>query len=90
MLNKGFLQASNYLIDEYYPTTRIDTEIIVRKAEDDIRRQQNKLLYALLENVNKGTAWPPSAEPIVYFAQSPNALYIKVKIADSFDAPGCG
>ena len=90
LLHKNFLNAANYLIDEYYPQTRIDTDIIVKKVDADIRRQQNKLIYSLLENLNKGSNWPPTAEPIVYYAQSPAAIYLKVKIADSFDADGCG
>jgi len=80
LMQKFFLKASNYLVDEYYPTTRIDTEIIMKKVDTDIRRKQNKLLFSLLENTNKAKAWPPVAEPMLYYAQSRDNIFLKVKL----------
>ena len=36
-------------MDEYYPSTQIDTEIIVNAVQADVRRQQNYVLYRLLK-----------------------------------------
>ena len=87
LLRKHFLESSNYLIDSYYTGTMIDTEVIVRKVESDIEKQQNKIIYSLLETTNKN--WPPVAEPITYYAQSREAVYIKVKFAEDVEAAGC-
>jgi hypothetical protein len=89
LLRKNFLTASNYLIDSYYPSTRIDTEIIVKKVEADIIRQQNKLLYTLLENANKDKFWPPVHEPVLFYAQSRDAIWLKLKFAGEIDGQGC-
>lgn len=90
LLRKNFLTASNYLIDSYYPSTRIDTEIIVKNVEADIIRQQNKLIYTLLENAKKEDKfWPPVYEPVLFYAQSRDAIYVKLKFAGEIDDQGC-
>jgi len=38
VLKKNFFKTSEYLIDEYYPKTSIDTEIIVKHVAQDIKR----------------------------------------------------
>lgn len=38
LLKRNFMNASDYLLNEYYPSTKIDTEIIVRKVANDIQR----------------------------------------------------
>ena len=90
LMKKNFLGASNYLIDSYYPSTRIDTDIIVKKVEADITRQQNKLLFTLLENANKDKFWPPVHEPVLFYAQSRDAVWVKLKFAGEIDSAGCG
>ena len=32
LLKKNFIDAADYLLEEYYPKTQIDTEIIVRSV----------------------------------------------------------
>lgn len=46
----------------------IDTEIIVRKVENEVTRAQNKLMFSLMENTYAKGSWPPVAEPFVFFA----------------------
>ena len=67
---KNFSLSTGYLIDEVYPKTRVDADIIVNKVENDIIRKQNYILYQLLENLekSKGTEWPPVVEPVIYYA----------------------
>ena len=67
---KNFSLSTGYLIDEVYPKTRVDAEIIVNKVENDIIRKQNYILYQLLENLekSKGTECPPVVEPVIYYA----------------------
>jgi len=36
LLKKNFMQAADYLLEEYYPKTSIDTEVIVRSVVSDI------------------------------------------------------
>jgi|688.fasta_scaffold495863_2 hypothetical protein len=45
LLLKNFSLSTGYLIDEVYPKTRVDAEIIVKKVENDIIRKQNYILY---------------------------------------------
>ena len=49
LLKKNFINAADYLLESYYPETSIDTEIIVRSVADDVKRQQNYVLYRLLK-----------------------------------------
>lgn len=45
MLKKNFYKTGEYLIDEYYPKTSIDTEIIVKHVASDIKRNQDYLIF---------------------------------------------
>lgn len=38
LLRKSFKEAAEYLQANYYPTTNIDTEVIVRKVTQDIQK----------------------------------------------------
>lgn len=38
LLKKNFFLSSEYLLNEYYPRTSIDTEVIVRNVAADLRR----------------------------------------------------
>ena len=39
VLRKNFSQSADYLLAEYYPSTNIDTEVIVKKVAEDTIRQ---------------------------------------------------
>lgn len=45
----------------------------------------------MLENLekSKGTEWPPVVEPVIYYAQGRDAVYVKIKLAEKMDDPGC-
>jgi len=45
LLKKNFFLASEYLINDYYPKTSIDTEVIVRNVAADIKRSQDYLVF---------------------------------------------
>ena len=38
MLKKNFTDAADYLLEQYYPKTAIDTEVIVRTVAADVNR----------------------------------------------------
>ena len=38
LLKKNFFESSEFLINEYYPKTSIDTEVIVRNVAEDIKK----------------------------------------------------
>ena len=48
LLRRNFQNATNYLLEEYYPKTQIDTEVIVRSVTNDVKRQQNYILFKLM------------------------------------------
>ena len=45
VLKKNFYQTGEFLINEYYPKTSIDTEVIVRGVANDIKRNQDYLVF---------------------------------------------
>jgi hypothetical protein len=45
LLKKNFYESSEYLLNEYYPKTSIDTEVILRNVAADVKRQQDHLLF---------------------------------------------
>ncbi len=45
LLKKNFLQTGEYLINEYYPKTSIDTEVIVKNVANEIKRSQDYLIF---------------------------------------------
>ena len=38
LLKRNFAASADYLMDEYYPSTQIDTEIIVNAVQEDVKR----------------------------------------------------
>ena len=38
LLKQNFMETVDYLLDNYYPGTSIDTEIIVRSVANDVQR----------------------------------------------------
>lgn len=47
LLKKNYYDASDYLLDNYYGNTNIDTEIIVKSVANDIKRNQDYLIYQI-------------------------------------------
>ena len=45
LLRKNFFSAGEFLMNEYYPKTSIDTEIIVRNVANEIKRNQDYLVF---------------------------------------------
>ena len=96
-MKKNFIQSADYLLDHYYPNTQIDTEIIVRSVANDVKRQQNYVLYRLLKSrADKQrkddasvAAFPPVVVPMVYQAQSAHDLHFLVRMQESFNELDC-
>ena len=38
LLKRNFSESADYLMDQYYPNTQIDTEIIVNAVQADVKR----------------------------------------------------
>lgn len=97
LLKKNFMDAADYLLEQYYPKTQIDTEVIVRSVVSDIQRQQNYVLYRLLKAKNekfrqfddKVEEFPTRVVPMVYQAQSPDDLHFLVRLQEVFDDLDC-
>ena len=76
LLKKNFEQSANYLMESYYPNTQIDTEIIVRSVAQDVKRQQDYVLYRLIKAREEKSRqfdssrpeFPPKVVPMVYQA----------------------
>ena len=85
------------MLEEYYPSTQIDTEIIVRTVADDVRRNQNYVLFRLLrlrEDKKRDVdstvpAWPPRVIPMLYQAQSTQDVHFLVRIQETFEDLDC-
>lgn len=45
LLKKNFFLTSEYLLNDYYPKTSIDTEVIVRNVAADVKRSQDHLIF---------------------------------------------
>ena len=58
VLLRNWAQPAEYLLEEYFPQTQIDTEIIVSGVAQEVKRQQDslklKLLY-LKKQLTKGS-----------------------------------
>ena len=52
LLKKNFFQTGEFLINEYYPKTSIDTEIIVKNVANEIKRNQNYLIFQVKKREN--------------------------------------
>ncbi len=66
VLRKNFFQSSEYLINEYYPKTSIDTELIVKNIGNEVKRNQDYLLFQLKKRETKGVF--PKVQPVIYWA----------------------
>lgn len=97
LLKRHFENATNYLLEEYYPKTQIDTEVIVRSVSNDVKRQQNYILFKLMRQREDKKrlydpsvpAYPPVITPMVYQAQSPADVHFLVRIQESFEDLDC-
>lgn len=47
LLKKNFFLSSEYLLNDYYPKTSIDTEVIVRNVAADVKRSQDHLIFQI-------------------------------------------
>ena len=66
-LKRNLLETAEYMIKEYYPTTAIDTEVIIRQVIDEVDRGHNYLLYQALKK-SRGHTWPKPKELVAYVA----------------------
>lgn len=87
MLKKNFFETGEYLIDEYYPHTSIDTEIIVKNVATELKRNQDFLIFQVKRR-QLGDQFP-RVKPIVYWAQSTEDLLLQVKLHEQMDTPEC-
>jgi hypothetical protein len=74
LLKKNFFVSSEYLLNEYYPKTSIDTEVIVKNVAADVKRSQDHLIFQILKRERQNQF--PVQRPIVYWAQSPTEIYL--------------
>ena len=88
LLKKNFMETSEYLLNEYYPTTSIDTEIIVRSVANDIQRNQDYVIFKLKQKMMEGAQFP-TLQPVIYFAQSVDEVLLEVKLHPEMDTPTC-
>jgi hypothetical protein len=58
LLKKNFFETGEYLIDEYYPKTSIDTEVIVRHVANDVKRSQDSLILQIKKRQLDGGQFP--------------------------------
>lgn len=86
-MKKNFFKTGEYLIDEYYPSTSIDTEIIVKNVANDIRRNQDYLIFQVKRRELNDNF--PQVKPVVYWAQSTEDLLLMVKLHEKLDTPEC-
>jgi hypothetical protein len=49
LLKKNFFVSSEYLLNDYYPKTSIDTEVIVKNVAADVKRSQDHLIFQILK-----------------------------------------
>lgn len=66
LLMKNFFLSSEYLLDEYYPKTSIDTEVIVRNVANDIKRSQDHIVFQIRKRETQSQF--PLVRPVVYWA----------------------
>jgi hypothetical protein len=78
VLKKNFFKTGEYLIDEYYPKTSIDTEIIVRNVANDIKRNQDYLIFQVKKRELNNSF--PSVKPVIYWAQHTEDILLMIKL----------
>ena len=62
------MSAANLLIEKYYESTSIDTDVIVKKVANQVQKQQDYLVYMVKKRMNSQDF--PMKLPVVYWAQS--------------------
>lgn len=75
------------MINDYYPKTSIDTELIVRNVASDLRRSQDYLVFQVRKRETQGTF--PVTRPVVYWAQSTKDALVMVRLHPQMDTPEC-
>jgi len=89
VLLRNYMDTVEYLLNEYYPSTNIDTEITVRSVANEIQRQQDYTIFQLKQKMlEKGETFPTS-RPVVYWAQSPEDVLVMIKLQPEMDEPMC-
>ena len=83
------MQASEYLLNEYYPDTNIDTEIIVRSVANDVQRQQDYAIFKLKKRMLKPKENFKVSYPIIYWAQSVDDVLVRIVLHSEMDTPEC-
>lgn len=68
VLKKNLLKASDYMLNEYYPHTNIDTEIIVRSVVNEVQRNQDYTIFQLKQRMLPIGETFPKFAPVVYWA----------------------
>jgi len=87
LLKKNFFLSSEYLLNEYYPKTSIDTEVIVRNVAAELKRSQDHLIFQVKKRETGGTF--PVVRPVVYWAQSTEDVLIMIRLHPKMDTPDC-
>jgi hypothetical protein len=62
------MSAANLLIEKYYESTSIDTDVIVKKVANQVQKQQDYLVYMVKKRMNSQDF--VMKLPVVYWAQS--------------------
>ncbi len=87
LLKKNFFETSNYLMNDYYVQTSIDTEVIVRNVAKEIKHNQDYLVF-LIKRRQVDNKFP-QVKPIIYWAQNTDDLLIMVKLHEGMDFNEC-
>lgn len=87
LLKKNFFSTGEFLINEYYPKTSIDTEIIVKNVANELKRNQDYLIFQIKKREKNNEF--PILKPVIYWAQSPDDILIMIKLHEQMDTPEC-
>ena len=72
-------------MDEYYPSTNIDTEIIVISVAKEVSKSQDEILF----NIRKRFESIPKQEPVIQWAESPSNVYLQVRLHQQVENQIC-
>lgn len=78
LLKKNFFESSEFLINEYYPKTSIDTEIIVKNVAEDLKKNQNYLIFQIKRRELDDKF--PVVKPVIYWAQNTEDILLMIKL----------
>ena len=76
------------MLREYYSTTTMDTEVIVRSVIQEYDESKSRLLYHALKKSRSHT-WPAPIPPVAYVAQSPYDAFIKIVVKADMESAAC-